>query len=1365
MHSPQFEISKPTDDSTFEDMCARIYGEVFQDRLPKINGRRGQQQGGIDVFVNSSAGRIGIQCKRYQDGRLKFSHVEAELRKADDAGSPIVRLIFATTAASDAGLLRQVQDFSDARLKAGLYPVEIEFWDDICRHIRGSGRLQNDYAPNAPGAAFDRMDQAHLNLYERLDKVQASFELRTALPNGRADSINTYLTSQLDVINDLLKLCKFRDAHESLIRLGKDLNIFDPHQCARWYLMRGVCTWHLDTGKAASADFLKAYELFPSDEKIAAAGVRGLLLQGDVAGAIKIGSEALDSFPSSVYVWTALANAQMMRGDNLSLSNVPLAMRQSCDVLHLLAYARWNVGDLEGAIELSGRAIALPDADFFVRATALGIALEAASEDPVKIAYGCVGDREIAALEKSVSALRPRTERVWSIQTQLLQDTLIHLGYAAIVLGQAEDALVLVNEAKHAGCLSPGLMRIALEAYRHLDRPDDLVRFGREWLSQLDEEALVLVAQTASGIGNIELVEATWQAVHTLVPKQRETLPLITAMRWIALWQSPNGRELALEEALKANLSQSDSLGLISGGARILFAAGRDSECEVAIQQACRLVDTTASSAVRLLLADLLYATKNYARAIPLYESLVVRGRISELHGRLLFCYIETHARRKGLELLMSFPDGWTEDDRVRELAIQLGHLSADWSFLEPLAEKQCEKAPEVAGAWLLQLTLFLRTKKMHRFHQTLLGVPSELKGSHRQIANLAALELRYGDATRGVRRLYRLFRIHMDELEAASAYFVSIINARDTLPDMDESVDTVAPGTTVELQEEHGGSLIVSIDPNGTAPLPARTGFFSADAENIVPLLGLRVGASVDLPSPLNMQRKYTVRSITSVHRQLLKVAQQQIQASMSAQGTVLSVPIPQTSMGPDFSQMQLMLQQKRRHTQHVLDTYSTTPMPLGILAMLLGCNVVDIPGSWGAEYPPLFVGHATLEEQFRSAQLLERPGAVYVTDAVTIAELVHVNGDRALEGLPKVLLSSQAMELLEAKLEQAKSDLSAGQLIDHNGLMRFVESTPESKAKQLALCEKMVEVAHRYCDIVPVYGPVDMPPELEQLHNVLQKEEYSALLLAAEHQATLLTLDGHLAQLATTGLNLTRVWPQAVMRYAADKRILSEVEYNLATVKQFLWNRSFISISAHDLVFLCFQGGFVLRTGLHKFKDYLSSPGTDFQSVVRVMFEFLKLQSKLFTQFKAFTELVSHLVEALLRHPACSKESFMLRVVIFLRKLMITAAGPKSPFPDQKKERSQRISIQMKLLFRALQNAEKLATNPPKPRAIKLKSIMGPAIPMLAYDGTVSTSYEMDTKVAVASSRLEEAHSLEKSVVADQSRVGTPNFTAGAT
>jgi hypothetical protein len=112
VHTIKPEISKPENDNEFEAMCANVYGTVFGDPSPKRNGRRGQKQAGVDVFVQALIGRVGIQPKRYQDGRLTFKHVEGEVRQADDGKAPIVKLIIATTAASDAPLLRQVQELS-----------------------------------------------------------------------------------------------------------------------------------------------------------------------------------------------------------------------------------------------------------------------------------------------------------------------------------------------------------------------------------------------------------------------------------------------------------------------------------------------------------------------------------------------------------------------------------------------------------------------------------------------------------------------------------------------------------------------------------------------------------------------------------------------------------------------------------------------------------------------------------------------------------------------------------------------------------------------------------------------------------------------------------------------------------------------------------------------------------------------------------------------------------------------------------------------------------------------------------------------------------------------------------------------------
>jgi hypothetical protein len=110
LHHVPTEIPIPKNEADFERMCANVYGVVFEDPKPKINGRKGQAQGGVDVFVNAKGiGRIGLQCKKYFRTDLKWKDVEEEVKKADKYKTPIKTLLIATTCPSDASLLHEVQ--------------------------------------------------------------------------------------------------------------------------------------------------------------------------------------------------------------------------------------------------------------------------------------------------------------------------------------------------------------------------------------------------------------------------------------------------------------------------------------------------------------------------------------------------------------------------------------------------------------------------------------------------------------------------------------------------------------------------------------------------------------------------------------------------------------------------------------------------------------------------------------------------------------------------------------------------------------------------------------------------------------------------------------------------------------------------------------------------------------------------------------------------------------------------------------------------------------------------------------------------------------------------------------------------------
>ena len=154
------QIPLPKNDQDFEELCGHIYSVVLKDPLPKNNGRRGQKQNGVDVFVQKDfiqdkEHRIGIQCKDVKklsfDGKSGDS-VCAEIRKAEAGGAEIGHLLISTTLPNDARLTEAVQAYSDQRAQAKLFTVAIDFWEDISQKIRDNEVLLGKYSSTSDAA-------------------------------------------------------------------------------------------------------------------------------------------------------------------------------------------------------------------------------------------------------------------------------------------------------------------------------------------------------------------------------------------------------------------------------------------------------------------------------------------------------------------------------------------------------------------------------------------------------------------------------------------------------------------------------------------------------------------------------------------------------------------------------------------------------------------------------------------------------------------------------------------------------------------------------------------------------------------------------------------------------------------------------------------------------------------------------------------------------------------------------------------------------------------------------------------------------------------------------------------------------------
>lgn len=1321
MNSYARELPKPKYDTEFEEMCATVYGEIFGDPTPKLNGRSGQKQGGIDVIVQGASGRVGIQCKRYQDGRLKLQHVEREAHEADAGPVKITKLIIATTAANDAPLLAQVIAFSDERVARGLFPVEVEFWDDIRGHISRRPTLQALYDPHAPGALFRQVAESQEGLSQLLGVLAQNLSSAksqmadTALPGSLASSVNSAFTKQIDAVNALLEQSRYREAHERLELLASSFTLLDQHQRARWHVQRAVCRLHLFSGQGAGEDMIAAAELYPQDDKIAAAGVRGLAMLGRLDEAIETGRRVIVEHPGSVHAWAALAYARMEKGEHLSMADVPAEMAGETRVLSLLCWSAINAGEHRVASELGQKLLAGPNVTLSEKTTALTAAIGWAAEDPVARDHGFIEREAEAALRFAVTALEPRVDNIWRSQSvATLPADASNLCYAYYLLDRFDDVIALCAEASAHMQLTPRLISLKLVTFRSMERVDDLLELAHRHVNEIEPSALIPVADVAASHGSVELVR---RLAARDVPDGTDghCSRTIGALVAIALWNAGQ-RDQALAEAEAIELTPDSGLRATIIAARLFVLAGDQTAANARMDKVLEVLGERGTVDTRLMAADCLYFLKRYREAAQLYKPYCQNGYSSILHSRLLRSYVESGQRAKARALLDSLPAGWTDDDEIRETAIALAQRAADWPKLLVLAQEQQRLRPKRIGSWLLALVAQRYGGSKPVFLQMLNDVPEDLEGSIRQQAQLASMQLQYGHSTAGLRRLYRMARANMHDPEAASAY-IACLMLPSPLQELVNVPLTVEAGTQVRLVDESDGQEIaINIDPAGMDGLPAHSDFLSAGAPVARQLQGARIGDSVSIEGQFGAVRQYRVANIESVYRSLLSALQHRLHSAPDGLPSMWSIRVQANDGELDLHEMTEMLERNGKATRSVFDTYASSPITLGVCANALGVSSLELAQGWPADASPLRTCNGDIEERARAIASLAGYTGPIVADLATLGEIVALDCEEALAPYKELYISSAARQILEHLIEAANRDRSVAHAGSVDGQLQIVEVSRDYKAAKVRYLERIKDAIDRYCIIRPAYGAGDTTPELLALEDLLGDDEYEALLLAKETSALLLSLDLGLRQFALGELGISGVWTQAFLANAAMTGSLPAQKYRFAVQLLFRGNRTFVSVDGEDILFMCQQGGAALRDGLPKVRSIFQLGTSDLPSCRDVVHDFLMCAAKTPMNLGALSALVQFLYEPLFRYPAdlpdLTDRADSLMRMLSRRFGMVPAWMPVKAV----KEKAQHHRWEVyKLLTSAIRSAADLARMPQKDSPVPIEIMKVTRIPQI--------------------------------------------------
>jgi tetratricopeptide (TPR) repeat protein len=1094
--------------------------------------------------------------------------------------------------------------------------------------------LAKQATSRAPASDALAAELARLSaLVESLKESSLQSAGQDQLPAARDDSVNKLISGQLDGVHARIKELRYRDALEDLGRVGDSRGQFDAHQESRFHLLRATCKWHLEGDKAAAADYIRAAELYKDEDKFVAAGVRGLLLQGSAAAAAAAGAEALKTFPESLAVWQVTTNARLNLGEKLTLEDIPSSLRSEADALQMLAWSRHRHGDKAGAAQAALRALDAATPNFFIRDTALSLCLDQAAGDGIAAAFRVFGTDERSALARCTSEFSPREERLWQIQSpDAVAAAAANLAAAHLLLGQPAVALAVLQEARAHGISSPAFLRVEFEGLAATGDRDGAVAVGKPLIDVMPKEALATFAQLAGEADDLDAVDGALDAAKRLEPEQPALVRNLTGMRWTVLAKS--NAQAALEAVRAVDWVTAHSVPELVAGAQVLRKAGFADQAAERIKRALVLLPESTESGDRYLVAQCLLFAREYAQAATVFEQIAPLGNHSQLHADLLFCYLRSGRRAKAKELIDAFPAGWELHADTRHMAMELGQLAGDWTLLGGLVPTEFSQAPAEVRSWLLRVTVATRTSAPE-VSSVLEDAPLELSGSVQEVTQLATLELRHGFKERALRRLYVMRRTRLDSTEAAAAHVVAHLAITDELPFMEEELPVVAPGASVTVTDKEGRHQVFTLDPAGLPELPSTSEFLRAGSKEASAVAGLTMGAELSVPDFQGGSRVLTVRRICSAYRRLLELSQLALNAPLTPSPMAQMVSVHNEETGEaDFSGLTRQLKRFSDHAKKTIDVYASSPITLGGLAKLLGRDVLDVVRGWRPDGPAIQVSGGNPNERAQVIESLKSGKCPYLIDAATLVELGTLECLDVLTVVPGLLVTSHTRDALEAKLAEAQTERAEGTAFEQDGKLGFAEVTSEQRQREIRFLQAVADAVRKHCRVVPAYGTDALAPIASQLERAISGEEFSAVLAAAEHGATLISLDARLRFLAAH-LGIAGVWPQVLLMYARDLGHLPSMSYSLATVRQMFANRTFISVASEDLALMAYQGTEWLKFGMSRIARHLALPETEFNSAFRVAVEFLqRLATGGPCHFGAASRILQRLAEALFRH-----------------------------------------------------------------------------------------------------------------------------------
>ena len=137
------QLPPPVDENDFERLCLSLWRRLLNNPHTQLNGRRGQRQGGVDLFGRrgETTDWVGVQCKVRSSSGLSEAELVAEVEKAKSFNPKLKEFVVATTSKRDAALQEIARILSEVSMLGMGFSVNVYSWDDIRQELLSNENL------------------------------------------------------------------------------------------------------------------------------------------------------------------------------------------------------------------------------------------------------------------------------------------------------------------------------------------------------------------------------------------------------------------------------------------------------------------------------------------------------------------------------------------------------------------------------------------------------------------------------------------------------------------------------------------------------------------------------------------------------------------------------------------------------------------------------------------------------------------------------------------------------------------------------------------------------------------------------------------------------------------------------------------------------------------------------------------------------------------------------------------------------------------------------------------------------------------------------------------------------------------------